>query len=567
MESADKTNLLGKRKRDPKYEWESERALKEGPGWKGTTSRFSYLLQKIKAEVELLKANSEANLIPAKGTVQGLDETPHFVEGVAARKKTLIHNFSPQTQISNIIKFFKDVGKVVHVRTVVNFRGSNLGFGSVEFASANKAMMALEKKNCEYLCGKNITLGLAKIIPYPQRPRFSKEHKIWYEDHIRQEIFPLEEGEIPPHFFEATAAREETIFVANLSPQTKILHIIEFFEDVGEVCSVRLIVNQEGKHVGYGFVEFSDAFNAKKALREKNGEYLHNHRICLDGAKTAPNSPRTKYSLAEKLWYEDYLLRESLLIEEDETMEGLDESPNFVEAVPLRRKTLFIDNLSCQTKIGDIIVFFKDVAEVVHVRLIVNSNGELVGYGFVEFASADGAAKAREKKDGEYLCGNQISLGMVGTHKRRVWDPPPTMYCIDHKVWYEDYLRRGNLLIEEDEGVESLDELVEEVQEVSVRKKTLFINKLPVNAKMHHILSFFRDFGEVSVRLVVDFKGKHVGCGFVKFASAFEARKALQEKNQSAMCRHVISLDAVEIAPYPLRPKYKLAEKLWYEDY
>ncbi|VFQ72329.1 unnamed protein product [Cuscuta campestris] len=64
-------------------------------------------------------------------------------------------------------------------------------------------------------------------------------------------------------------------------------------------------------------------------------------------------------------------------------------------------------------------------------------------------------------------------------------------YCIDHKVWYEDYLRRGNLLIEEDEGVESLDELVE----------------------------------------------------------------ALQEKNQSAMCRHVISLDAVEIAPYPLRPK------------
>jgi len=39
--------------------------------------------------------------------------------------------------------------------------------------------------------------------------------------------------------------------------------------------------------------------------------------------------------------------------------------------------------------------FFKDVGQVVHVRLIVDYTGEHVGDGFVEFASANEAEKVR----------------------------------------------------------------------------------------------------------------------------------------------------------------------------
>ncbi|CAH8277683.1 unnamed protein product [Arabidopsis lyrata] len=78
---------------------------------------------------------------------------------------------------------------------------------------------------------------------------------------------------------------------------------------------------------------------------------------------------------------------------------------------------------------------------------------------------------------------------------------------------------------------------------------------------------FFKDVGEVvRVRLIVDHKGKHVGCGFFEFASANEAEKALEEKNGKSLRYHKIYLDLAEIAPYPLRPKYNLAKKLWYED-
>ena len=45
---------------------------------------------------------------------------------------------------------------------------------------------------------------------------------------------------------------------------SSIFYSINFFSDIGEVVSVRLIVDHSGKHVGCGFVEFASANEAKK---------------------------------------------------------------------------------------------------------------------------------------------------------------------------------------------------------------------------------------------------------------------------------------------------------------
>ncbi|VVB01487.1 unnamed protein product [Arabis nemorensis] len=60
-------------------------------------------------------------------------------------------------------------------------------------------------------------------------------------------------------------------------------------------------------------------------------------------------------------------------------------------------------------------------------------------------------------------------------------------------------------------------------------------------------------------------QGEPVGCGFIEFASANEAKKALEKRNGG--CNWKIFLDVVKTSPFPLRPKYNLVEKLWYEDY
>ncbi|KAG5413348.1 hypothetical protein IGI04_000915 [Brassica rapa subsp. trilocularis] len=432
------------------------------------------------------------------------------------------------TDISDIIDFFKDVGQVVRVRLDINDRGKLVGCGYVEFASANQANKALQNKNGEYLHDRKIFLADgsgATFLPH----KFCIDHKVWYEeeDYLQEEslrldsiqdVAAMEEGpDETPH-----SANKEVLLIANLSPQTtKTEQIIRFFEDVGSVVSVRLIVDHECKHVGYGFVEFDSSYEAEKALKELNGEYLHDHKILL--------------------------------------MRGLDdETPHSVEeAATVRNKTLFVSGLSRQTKISEIINFFKDVGEVVHVRLIVFRWGNLHGKGFVEFASANEAMKALEKKNGEYLNGRDVFLAYFET--------PP----YHRRPKYQDYLQRESLEIKEDVAAveKGLDETPHFTEE-TVRKKTVFVDGLSYNTSISDIINFFKDVREeiIRVRLIVDGRGDHVGCCFVEMATANAAKKAVQENYNTSK----FFVYAAEIAaPYPFQPKYKLAdlaEKLWYED-
>ncbi|OAO95680.1 hypothetical protein AXX17_AT5G37930 [Arabidopsis thaliana] len=167
-------------------------------------------------------------------------------------------------------------------------------------------------------------------------------------------------------------------------------HNINFFKDAGEVVRVRLFVTAKRIHRCYGLVDFASANEAKKVLYKKNGEYLHDYKIFLYVYSRRPQPPRRpRPPRPPGLNYNDYLQRESLPIEENET------PSDFVEAVAVRKKTLFVSRLSPEAQISDIINFFKDVGQVVHVRLIVDYTGEHVGDGFVEFASANEAEKVR----------------------------------------------------------------------------------------------------------------------------------------------------------------------------
>ncbi|XP_010445730.1 PREDICTED: uncharacterized protein LOC104728454 [Camelina sativa] len=255
-------------------------------------------------QVELLEPKSDqANVISAK-------------EAAVGKKTLFVDNLPCETKIPNIIDFFKNVGQVVRVRLLLDYNFK----------------LALEKKNGEYLQDNKIVLDVADIVldvadkgATYLPPKYCIDHKVWYEEDLRRESLPIEEEDETPNFV------EEVLFVANLSPQTKVSDISDFFNYVGGVVSVRLIVNNEGKHVGYGFVEFASAKEAKKALEKKNGEYLHDRKIFLNVSKTAPYPPRPKYNFAEKLCYEDYLRRGSLLTEEDGAMKRLYETPDFVE--------------------------------------------------------------------------------------------------------------------------------------------------------------------------------------------------------------------------------------------
>ncbi|KAK1307912.1 Nucleolin 2 [Acorus calamus] len=75
-------------------------------------------------------------------------------------------------------------------------------------------------------------------------------------------------------------------------------------------------------------------------------------------------------------------------------------------------KTLFAGNLSYDVEKGHVEEFFKDCGEVVDVRLSFDHEGNFKGYGHVEFATEEVAAKALEL-NGQELLGREIRLNMA----------------------------------------------------------------------------------------------------------------------------------------------------------
>ncbi|KAG5409893.1 hypothetical protein IGI04_006212 [Brassica rapa subsp. trilocularis] len=351
-----KANLLGKRK--PEDGFGTELVLKK--------HKEKFEEKETEARVELL--SDEANSVTV--------ETEPILKGIREEKETAI-GFSDE--IKGRVELLENEANLISVE--------GLDEGPEEAA-------ALEKKKNEYLHKRKIFLDVAHKGALCLPPKYCIDHKVWYqEDYLQQESLRIQEN---PN--------------------------INFLEDVGDVVSVRLIVNHEGKHVGYGFVEFASANQAKKIKHvrlgfvefasaneaekalEKNGEYLYDRDIFLDFVEEAT-----------------YTILSSINI-------------------------------------------FKRVGEVVRVRLIVDHRGESLGCGFVEFASAEEAKKAVQEKSG---CAIYVKVAEKAPYLFR---PKCNLADLAEKLWYEDKLRREGF------GLPSKSELRKE-EAVFCGKKITFSDK------------------------------------------------------------------------------------------
>ncbi|CAH2066746.1 unnamed protein product [Thlaspi arvense] len=263
---------------------------------------------------------------------------------------------------------------------------------------------------------------------------------------------------------------------------------------------------------------------------------------------------------------------------QETVVEGLDESSDFVKEPAVPKKTIYVGRLSDETEISDIIDFFKDVGQVVRVRLLLTRKDTYVPNGFVEFVSADEAKKALEKKKSEYLLDRRIFLDVVNKGGRCL--PPKRV-----SMWAMALL--SLLLLTKQSGIDFFKDVgkvvhvrlivdpkvkhvgfgfvefasANDVKKALEKKNGDYLHDCQILLDVLKTASYplrpkifiFKNVGQVvGVRLVVDHRGEHVGCGFVEFASADEAKKAVQEKNGSSMY-----VNMAEIAPYPFRPKYE----------
>ena len=86
------------------------------------------------------------------------------------------------------------------------------------------------------------------------------------------------------------------IFVGSLPFSIKENELKEFFEEYGEVSSVKIITDKfSGRSKGFGFIEMPDDESAQKAINELNGAEVAGRKIVVNKAEEKKDGPRREF--------------------------------------------------------------------------------------------------------------------------------------------------------------------------------------------------------------------------------------------------------------------------------
>jgi len=88
----------------------------------------------------------------------------------------------------------------------------------------------------------------------------------------------------------------QNLFVSSLSFSVTDDELKNFFEQVGEVASAKVITDREtGRSRGFGFVEFTDEANNQAAVDKLNGQDLGGRAIAVAVARPKEDRPRRDF--------------------------------------------------------------------------------------------------------------------------------------------------------------------------------------------------------------------------------------------------------------------------------
>ncbi|KAK6842212.1 nucleic acid-binding protein [Apiospora arundinis] len=153
------------------------------------------------------------------------------------------------------------------------------------------------------------------------------------------------------------------IYISNMTWDAGENHLREAFSKFGEIQDITISRDQTGRSRGFGFVTFADAEAAKAAVEECNQSFWHGRRIRVEPRKSNENAaPRTA----------------------NRTMRNSEPT-----------RSLYIGNIPYETSDADLNKLFRDLENVVDVRVAVDRNtGWPRGFAHADFADVESATKA-----------------------------------------------------------------------------------------------------------------------------------------------------------------------------
>uniref|UniRef100_A0A7S3JCN3 RRM domain-containing protein n=1 Tax=Euplotes harpa TaxID=151035 RepID=A0A7S3JCN3_9SPIT len=294
-----------------------------------------------------------------------------------SKKIILIKNISAKVTVDELKELF---GRYGHIENLVISPSNTLGI--VFFASESHSETAM-KKLCYYRL-HNIPLYLEYAPQFFEKTsakRTAAEAEVVDNEEVENDLIKK---------------YGNTVFVKNLNFDTTEEKLRKTFEGAkaGKILSCKIVKSKENglQSSGYGFVEFENEEDTKKAIKKLQGVIVDEHVLKLKISR------KDKYEAERKKRLEKLKRKEKT-------------EESFVDNDDMASNKLLIKNLAFEANNKDIQALFKEVGQIKKIRLPKKANSHLHrGFGFIEFVTVEDARNAFETMQHSHLYGRKLVI-------------------------------------------------------------------------------------------------------------------------------------------------------------
>lgn len=255
---------------------------------------------------------------------------------------------------------FSAFGNILSCKVATDEHGESKGYGFVHFETEEAANLAIEKVNGMLL--NDIQVYVGKFIPKSARDR--------------------EAGKT-----------FNNVYVKNFDEEYNDETLKDLFAEYGPIKSAKVMTNDEGKSLGFGFVSFENPKDAESAVTALNGKELKNKKNMFVGC--AQKKADRQKELKKKF--------------EKIKSEKMKETKGF---------NLYVKNLDDSVTDEDLRQKFSSCGQITSAKVMME-DGRSKGFGFVCFSNINEAAKAVTELNNQLLFSKPLYVAIAQSKDER----------------------------------------------------------------------------------------------------------------------------------------------------
>lgn len=258
---------------------------------------------------------------------------------------------------------FSAFGNILSCKVVCDERGESKGFAFVHFETREAAEEAIAKVNGMLLMGVKVFVG----FHIPKKERFSS--------------------------LAEQRASFTNVFVKNLAETVTLEQLAALFEPYGEIQSITIQTDEEGKSRGFGFVNFANHEDAAKAVDALNDSDFAERKL--------------------------YVGRAQKKSEREEELRRQFEQLKMEQMSKYRGVNLYIKNIDEQVTEEQLRAECAPFGTVTSIKLMSDEKGASRGFAFACYSSPDEAARAISELNGKMLSGKPLYVALAQRRDER----------------------------------------------------------------------------------------------------------------------------------------------------